>query len=394
MARKDPNKFEVKGNPSTWVTIARHSRDGIGDKDSPWHYTFWRDGKRHRGSTGKLDHAEAVAVARGAAEKVMTTVQHSATALTIAQAVEAYKNTRWPEGERAGNRTYQDFKSRLAALVAWTGDTALSTMDAEEARKLTQRYINNRSAKGASGQTLLNDRLVLSRFFASLIKDGTVAWTFNPAAHDRLTLKRIDRHDPKQVTDKDLETLLREAKGRAVYPLIVLCLGAGLRPAEASRVAWRDINFDTGTITVFGKSRGRTPIMSAWIRSELEALQTASPDADTASRLFPHNSFTAFDWFADVRKAAKLPDDVSLQSLRRAAARRSAPRMTMMQYAAYFGHSLAVAQRHYIGYGLDGQGNTVNVSGLDFSDISKKASAPPNKAPHKNGAKVMQVKSA
>jgi hypothetical protein len=76
--------------------------------------------------------------------------------------------------------------------------------------------------------------------------------------------------------------------------------------------------------------------MSTWLTAQLQAIKDASPNASQKDFLFPHNSFTAFDFFAEVRKAA--------------------PHMTTQEYAAYFGHSLAVAQRHYLGYGLDGLG--------------------------------------
>lgn len=72
---RNPNKFEVKGNPSIWVTILRRGRKTTDPAEWCWHYVFWRNGKRHRGSTGTTSHTDALTNARAVAEKTMSAVQ-------------------------------------------------------------------------------------------------------------------------------------------------------------------------------------------------------------------------------------------------------------------------------------------------------------------------------
>lgn len=393
MAKKDPNKFEVKGNPSIWVTILRHGRDGDHEKEALWHYVFYRNGKRHRGSTGKSEHADAIQAAREAAEKAMGALPSTTAGLTVAQAVEAYKSQRWPvEADRKGNRTYQDAKSRLGFFEGFAGkDGSLSTLDAREAKKLTQRFLDDRAANGSGGQNLLNFRLVLSRFFAWLIGEDHVRWDFNPASHDRLKLPGVEREAPTHLSDDEISTLLKFSRGKAIFPVVVLCLGCGLRPREATRVTWADIDFNQETVKAFGKMRGRRPRMPAWVVTELKAIQTASQPTETASPLFAHNHFTTFDMFAEVRKAARLGEHVSLQALRSTAAARAHVHMNPNEYAAYFGHSLAVAQQHYIGYGAKDDGARVSVAGLEFGGLT---GLQPHKKPHKRKPKVVQTKTA
>ena len=391
MAKRDPNKFEVKGNPSIWVTIARHSRDGDHEKDALWHYVFWYQGKRHRGSTGKLEHADAVEVARKAAETVMNAVISPAGGLKLDAAITQYLDLRWPKDKtpdvRKGNRSYQDAKSRLDAFKAFAGeDVQLSALDMDAAKGLFRNFLKQRKRDGMSARTVINDKLILSRFCSELLdtSPAPVRWPGNPLRN--IKTEKPDSADPVPLTEDEIQAVLAKGKASTCWPLIVLCLGMGLRPREATRVQWKHVSFKDNTVTVFGKKRGRTPKMSPWTAAQLQAIKTASPDASQKDFLFPHNSFTAFDWFAEVRKAAFEDggEHITLQALRRTAARKAAPKMTTQQYAAYFGHGLAVAQKHYLGYGLDGIGGTVDTSALDYT---ASPSSPPHKAPHEAVAK-------
>jgi len=295
--------------------------------------------------------------------------------------------------KRKGDRTYQDAKSRLKFFEAFAApDTSLSTLSDREARKLTQRFLDDRLAAGCGGRSLINFRLVLSRFYGWLISEDRVHWNFNPAGSDRLKIPDPDEEAPVHLSDEEITALLHHSKGTAIRPVIVLCLGCGLRPREATRVTWADVDFDGQTVRAFGKKRGRRPRMPEWVSTELLALKTASQGQETASQpVFQHNHFTAFDMFAEVRKAAKLGAHVTLQSLRSTAAFRGHRHMTTHEYAAYFGHSLAVAQKHYIGYGTRENGDVVSVKGLEFGGLN---STPPHKTPHENKQKEVQTKTA
>ena len=117
--------------------------------------------------------------------------------------------------------------------------------------------------------------------------------------------------------------------------------------------------------------------MSAWLIAELKKLP--QPDSKSETIVMSANGRAEFDYVHQVRANAenqalrmcrlrethKLSSHFTLQALRRTAAKRAAPVMSPQQYSEYFGHSLTVAVKHYIGYGQFGSAGAENV--LDFS---------------------------
>ncbi len=242
MAKRDPNKFEVKGNPSIFVTIARHSRDGDHAKDACWHFVFWHDGKRKRGSTGKTEHADAVEVARKEAEKVMNAAVNPSGGLDLGATVAQYLEARWPKDRkpdvRKGNRSYQDAKSRLELFVEYTGkDARLSSLDLEGAKGLFRKFLKKRKADGMSARTVLNDKLILSRFCSELLEadPAVVYWPANPLSF--VKSDKPDAPDAVPLTEEDVQAVLSKGKTSAAWPLIVLCLGMGFAAAGSHACA-------------------------------------------------------------------------------------------------------------------------------------------------------------
>jgi hypothetical protein len=84
--------------------------------------------------------------------------------------------------------------------------------------------------------------------------------------------------------------------------------------------------------------------------------------------VFSHNSFTAFDMMADARTAAKLTMTVSLQALRQTACSRLIEGgMPLKDYVLYTGHSLAVAEKHYLKYGEKSRESRRSVANASLS---------------------------
>ena len=251
MAKGDPNKFEVKGNPSIWVTILRHGREGDHDKDTRWHYVFYYNGKRHRGSTGKFEHADAKTVAQTEAEKIRDFKPHPAGGLTLGAAIAKSIATRWPveqvradAGETVNNESYSDAKGRLTAFSDSTGEnTSLSSLDFDGFTHMIQAYVDKRRADGMSGRTIKNDQLVISAFFTWLMKAKdehgkrlVPQLRSNPAQKDLLTLPPAESVKLPDLNDVERKALIKVARGTELWPVIVLCLGAGFRHCS---VSWR-----------------------------------------------------------------------------------------------------------------------------------------------------------
>lgn len=364
MARRDPNKFEVKGNPSIWVKLVRHGRAGDHDKNALWHYVFFHNGKRYRGSTGKIDQSEAEGVARSAAEKVRDTVHHSAAALTLSAAIEECLLTRFPDPQPE-DRSYRDARNRLDAFAACVGkDTALSVLDVDAATALVQKYIDKRRADKISAQTIQNDRVVISKFFAWLMQRKRVNWQRNPAHKSQLDTPKVARVAAPPVSDDAAMKLLKAARQSPAFPAIVLCL-SGMRPRGASRITWKDVDLDTGTIRPNEKGRERIIPLSDWAKGELKKWRASHPPHDESEPVISSHS-ALYKWMKSVKTSAGFEKGVSLQALRRTFLHRLFSAGVSPQVAAKLaGNSVQTIQKHYVDIGTMNANEAANV--IDFS---------------------------
>ncbi len=325
------------------------------------HYTFcWKD-KRYRASTDTGIEREAREIARKAVEKV--TSERGAVAMPVADAVAEYLAARWSlESEHANNRSYQDAKSRLG-LFASFADIDIGTTSEDEILMQTQRFL----ARRKNGRSAVNDRAVLSRFYGHLIMEGRVSWRHNPALSPALKLAPLSSSDPTPAGDKELAAFLPVAKESAVWPVVVLCLGCGLRPAEATRTQWADVDLKNRTVRVVNykgkRRRARVVSMNEWVSIELALWRMANK----GDSLFPYNRFTSFDM------VAALKPSISLQTLRQTACTRAVESgMDLKDYVQQFGHSLATSEKHYLLWSRKGERVTA-MEALNFQNLSKSA---------------------
>lgn len=347
-------KFRVESDTGrkVRVTLLRRKTGG------PFWYRF-HAGKLIFRSSHRMDERGARAVATAAALDAIREKPKGGEPLLLPAAVAAYLDGRWTAETTAGNRTYQDHKSRLQKLAAEAALFDVSVSTVEQMQEVIQRYLTQRTRAGVSARTIKNDQLVISRFCSWLRKSGLVAWRDNPAAKTGLDIATPDDVSLPALPESEIAELIKRARRSPVWPVVLLCLGCGLRPVEASRVEWSHIDTAAGTLRVFGKKRWRTINLGTWAKREIEAL----PRSD--GLLFPFNTFSAFDMLARVRdESPPLSASVTLQACRRTAARRAAPVMSPIHYATHFGHSLAVAHRHYLGFGL--QADAAALESLNF----------------------------
>jgi len=382
----------------------------------PFYARWWYAGRQHHASTGH----QVLTTAKAAARRLVEDAAQRATAAaagagpaanlsaTAADLVEAYLADRWP-GAPAGNLSLRDARVRLRNFAGIVGAAGAPPADrvpaavppllatrAEMSARI-QAHLDARRSAGKGPRTLINDRLVLSRWCRWLLQSRGARWESNPAAACYLNLPRAPVRAGEALTDADVAALLAAARGHPLWPVIVLCLGVGLRPREAVRVNRADVTGDPPRLRVTGKGRERVIVVPPWAARELRAVlakpkraapagcaatrnvatrYTACSDPQTANtgardalasatRLYPWGPDRAFASFRALRRVARLPLNVSLQALRRTAARRAAPALSPAQYAQHFGHSLAVASRHYLGWGL--LGNPAALAVLDYS---------------------------
>jgi integrase len=129
--------------------------------------------------------------------------------------------------------------------------------------------------RNVSPQSKINDRLALSRFFAWCIERPRRYLLVNPCAAVRV--ERGETGPPAILNVPECEALLRaaEADGGRAIPYLVVCLFAALRPFEASRLEWSQVNLADREIALAGKQaktgRGRVvdidDTLAAWLQA-------------------------------------------------------------------------------------------------------------------------------
>jgi integrase len=204
---------------------------------------------------------------------------------------------------------------------------------------LVELYANLQRAKAESGaglapRTIGHVHRLLKRVLGHAVKWGAAA--SNPASladPPRVQRVEIEILDPARA-----KALIQGLRGRALYPIAILGLAAGLRRGELVALRWKDIDLDAGKVMVeqsLEQTRGglrfkppktkagrRTVSVPASVASELRAhwkrqqeqrvalgLGRASGEDLVFARLngtpYPPNSLT-FDWARTVRRL-KLP---------------------------------------------------------------------------------------
>lgn len=314
---------------------------------APFYCRFWWKNKMYNVSTGQDTEHAAKNSARGQAERIIYATPLAADLTTL---IDAYLLERWPEKVQKNNTAYLTQKSRMK-LFKEQGPHDFATLPRRDASIAVQTYLTSRSKKKPF--TIRSEQQAISRFCSWLTKTGRSHWESNPAQATYLDLPQASMHTKEALSESEVRRVLTAARGSELQPVVLLCLGAGCRPTEAVRAKWEDIDFKKKILKLFGKGRERRVHMSTWLVKML--LPLASKGA-----IWPGNYWTAFDVFGALRKKFKLPAHVSLQACRRTACRRAAEKISIFQYSEFFGHSLEVAKRHYIGWGLNVDRSKVN----------------------------------
>lgn len=328
------------------VVLERRKTDG------PFYARWsWRN-KDFFKTTGQFTEAGARSKARQMVEKSARDLPVNQETLT--QLVESYLKARWPDG----GHTHSSNKSRLNSF-AEKAPADFAFLPRRDASIQVQRYL---SAQALAAYSVKTDQTVISAFCTWANKHGYSNWESNPAAARYLDLPPTDHKVEDALPAAVVDQLLKATRSHSYRPVILWALTLGARPAEAARATWSDLNLQTRTATLFGKKRQRRVPISDWAWKEFRAICIPR-----TGRIFPFNYYTIFDHMDDLRIEKKLPAEVTLQALRRTASRRAAEKISVFEYAEFFGHSLEVAKKHYIGWGLSVDRAAVN-SAFDYSN--------------------------
>lgn len=179
--------------------------------------------------------------------------KHLADAPRLDDAVDQF--CRWlAETPSLRERTKANLRLRARMFANGVSNVRLDAVTPE----LVEEYLN---ARKISPVTKDNCRRALSRFF-SWCAERPRAWvTANPARE--VSVERGEKTTPEVLSVDECEAMLRAAethrKGR-LAPYVAVSLFGGLRPQEASRLRWEQVNLADGEIRLEGgQTKTRRP---------------------------------------------------------------------------------------------------------------------------------------
>ena len=236
-----------------------------------WHFDFLLDGVRHQGSTGftkKCDAQDALATRR--ADLIRQNFGIPLKSVRFEQAIERYLKY------AADNRSsYRTEKYHREQLIAHFGEIPLRAINLE----LCEKYKRKRLKAGVSRATINRELTTLKSILKYASKSG---WAPKGLGRHAELFSGVESKLKRAVTLDELNKLLQacdslEIRLWAPYlrDLVIVLAYSGLRPGEAIRLRWADVNLVEGSISV-RKSKsaaGLRPVpMHSLVRTALQNL--------------------------------------------------------------------------------------------------------------------------
>jgi len=221
--------------------------------------------------------------------------------------------TKWLKTSPFRDATKRHWKTRMNIFKNSVRNIQVSQVTPET----IENYLATRNTSPGGKDT---DRRAISRFFSWCIERPRRWAATNPARE--VKIDRGETAPPAILAVEDCEKLLRAAEAHEsglLAPYVAVCLFAGLRPDEAKRLTWQQVNLTDKEIRLeSNQTKTKTPrvvtihpTLEAWLtphkgksffpanwRKEFDAVKAAAgfvgrkdPDApkDEAGRPFPHD---------------------------------------------------------------------------------------------------------
>jgi integrase len=142
-------------------------------------------------------------------------------------------------------RTYDDYVTRLHYILKDLGAKRLDNLRPLE----VQHWIDH--AEGVSGKTLgaktIRQVIVVFRGMCQWFVDMDVL-SKNPAA--KVRLPPLSERAYTHLTMEQISQLLASTKGYKYEPAVQIAVYTGMRREEILGLSWRDVDFDTGLISI------------------------------------------------------------------------------------------------------------------------------------------------
>jgi len=182
------------------------------------------------------------------------------------------KFTEWLDTSSFRDRTRTNLSTRLNVFKNSLGNLRVSDIT----QATIDAFLDGRKVSAATKD---NDRRAVSRFF-SWCMDRKRRWTSINPCHGVKVETDGETTEPTVLPVDECKSLFLAAenhKGGALAPYVAVCLLAGLRPYEARRLTWANVNLKDGEIRLEASmtktKRPRVIEISATLRAWLEAYE-------------------------------------------------------------------------------------------------------------------------
>jgi len=173
----------------------------------------------------------------------------------------------WLETAPFRDATRRHWKTRMKVFKNGVSNVRVSQVTPET----LETYLATRNTSPAGKDT---DRRAISRFFSWCIERPRRWCNTNPARE--VTIDQGETPPPAILTVEECENLLRAAEGYEsglLVPYVAVCLFAGLRPDEAKRLTWQQVNLADKEIRMeANQTKTKTPrvvaihaTLAAWL---------------------------------------------------------------------------------------------------------------------------------
>ncbi len=198
------------------------------------------------------------------------------------------------------------------------GSKALTDISAFDIEKMKTELKKGLNAQGKpfAAQTIKHQIVIIRRLF-NLARKWNLYDGKNPV--DSVSMPKVDNQKTEMLTDDEALRLLDTLDAwpcRESAAFVRFAMFTGMRRGELFRLAWNDIDFERGSVTLRTPKGGKTTTISV----STQALDTIRDLPVTCGLVFPgKGGTTRYDFkgpWQRIRKAAGLPEDFRFHGLR------------------------------------------------------------------------------
>jgi integrase len=234
---------------------------------SIYHFDFWQNGKRYKGSTRQTKADRA----RQYEAKEREEARNELLAPKVRDVPFKAFADEYLKLHVSQKRAQPFYRMRVDRFKERFGDKLLSEVGTRE----VARYQAERATQ-VSPASVNRDLAVLKSMFTKAAEWGNAA--SNPVK--RVKFLREAGHRERFLTAEEAEDLLEKCSDW-LRPLVTVAVHTGMRRGELLSLTWRDVDFRAGCIILDPErtksGHGRKIPMNATVRSTLEALRAGAP---------------------------------------------------------------------------------------------------------------------